>query len=124
MKKPRVLLADDNMAVANALRLLLQADCELVGVVHDGRALVEAARELRPDVIVTDLSMPVMDGLSAARQLKRDGATARIIFLTVHAEPHLAADALGIGASAYISKLAAGEDLVDAIHKALAADDA
>ena len=120
--KPRVLLADDNMGVANALRRLLETDVELVGVVHDGLALVDAARELKPDVIVTDLSMPLMNGLEAARQLRQDGATARIIFLTMYSEEELAAEAFRIGAAGYLSKFAAGEELVDAIYQAFATD--
>src|SRR5215208_2461821 len=73
MNKPRVLLADDNIDVADALRRLLEGEVELVGVVHDGLALVQAAQELRPDVIVTDLSMPGINGLEAARWLKQEG---------------------------------------------------
>ena len=124
MRKPRVLLADDNIGVANALRHLLEGEVELVGVVHDGLALVQAAQELRPDVIVTDLSMPLMNGLEAARRLTRDGATARIVFLTEYQEPQLAAEAFRIGASAYLSKLAAGEQLVDVICEVFAAEGA
>lgn len=122
MSKPRVLLADDNAGAARALCRLLEEDVELVGVVHDGLALVQAARALRPDVIVTDLAMPVMTGLEAVRQLKQEGATARIIFLSMYSEAPLAAEAFRIGASAFLSKFAAGENLVDAIYQAFAAD--
>ena len=86
MSKPRVLLADDNIAVARALHRLLEPDFDLVGVVHDGRALFEATLALRPDVIVTDLSMPLMSGLEAARLLKQHGVTAPIIFPTGYQE--------------------------------------
>ena len=122
MSKPRVLLADDDIGVANALRRLLEGEVELVGVVHDGIALVQAALELRPDVIVTDISMPLMNGLEATRRLKQEGATARIIFLTMYSESQLAAEAVRIGASAFLAKFAAGENLVDAIYQAFAAD--
>jgi DNA-binding NarL/FixJ family response regulator len=122
MCKPRVLLAEDDTGVADALRRLLEDEVALVGVVHDGLALVEAARELRPDVIVTDLAMPGMTGLEALGVLKQEGATARIIVLTMHAESQLAAEAFRLGASAFLSKVVAGEDLVDAIYQAYAAE--
>src|SRR3954465_10989747 len=92
MNKPRVLLADDKIDVIDALRSLLEGEVELVGVVHDGVALVQAAQELRPDVIVTDLSMPHMNGFEAVRRLKQDGIAARIIFLTEYQEPELVAE--------------------------------
>src|SRR5690242_11119738 len=117
MNKLRVLLAEDNVSVAEALRRLVQDDFELVGVVHDGYALLQAAQELKPDVIVTDLSMPGMSGLEAARRLKGEGTTAQIIFLTMYQESHLAAEAFRLGASAYLSKHAAGEELVHTIYE-------
>jgi DNA-binding NarL/FixJ family response regulator len=116
MSKPRVLLAEDNIDVAEALRRLVEIDFDLVGVVHDGLSLVQAAQNLRPDVIVTDLSMPLMSGMEAVRRLKQEGVTARIIFLTMYQEPQLADEAFRLGASAYLSKFAAGEELLDAIH--------
>ena len=79
MNKARVLLADDNFVLVKALAELLEDEFELVGVVHDGSALLKAAQELRPDVIVTDISMPRMSGLEVARQLKKNGASAKII---------------------------------------------
>jgi DNA-binding NarL/FixJ family response regulator len=122
VRKPRVLLADDNIDVADALRRLLEGEVELVGVVHDGLALVQAAQELRPDVIVTDLSMPGINGLEAARWLKQEGLPARIIFLTEYQEPQLVAEAFRVGASAYLSKLAASDKLVDVIYEVVAAE--
>ena len=119
MNKARVLLADDNLVVAKALAELLEDEFELVGVVHDGCALLKAAQELRPDVIVTDISMPQMSGLEVARQLKKDGASAKIIMLTVHQEPELAAMALQDGASGYVVKQSAGEELLTALHEVL-----
>ncbi|MBO0726996.1 MAG: response regulator transcription factor [Blastocatellia bacterium] len=117
MSKPRVLLADDHTIVAEGLRSLLEGEFEFVGAVGDGRALLDAAQKLKPDVIVADISMPLLNGLDAARQLKRDGITAKIIFLTMHAEAQLAAEAFRAGASGYLLKFSAGEELIIAIHE-------
>jgi len=117
-----VLLAEDDVSVANALRRLLEGYVDVVGLVHDGLTLVQAARQLSPDVIVTDLSMPVMNGLEATRQLKQDGATARIILLTMHTETQLVAEAVRLGAHVVLTKYDAGDSLVDAIYQAFAAD--
>jgi DNA-binding NarL/FixJ family response regulator len=119
MSKPRVLLADDHTIVAEGLRSLLEDEFEFVGAVSDGRALLEAARNLSPDVIVADISMPLLNGLDAARQLKRDGVTAKIVFLTMHAEAQLAAEAFRAGASGYLLKSSAGEELITAIHEVI-----
>jgi DNA-binding NarL/FixJ family response regulator len=118
MSKTRVLLADDHTIVAEGLRSLLEGEFEFVGTVGDGRALLDAARNLKPDVIVADISMPLLNGLDAARQLTRDGVTAKIVFLTMHAEAHLAAEAFRAGASGYVLKSSAGEELIAAIHEA------
>jgi DNA-binding NarL/FixJ family response regulator len=117
MSQPRVLLADDHTIVAEGLRSLLEDEFVFVGVVSDGRALLDAARKLEPDVIVADISMPLLNGLDAARQLKRDGSAAKIIFLTMHAEAQLAAEAFRAGASGYLLKSSAGEELITAIHE-------
>ncbi len=117
MSKTKVLLADDHTIVAEGLRSLLKDDFELVGTVNDGRALLKAAQELKPDVIVVDISMPLLNGLDAARQLKRDGVPAKIVFLTQHAEGQLAAEAFRAGASGYLLKQSAGEELITAIHE-------
>jgi DNA-binding NarL/FixJ family response regulator len=117
MSKTRVLLADDHTIVAEGLRSLLESEFEFVGTVGDGRALLEAARNLKPDVIVADISMPLLNGLDAARQLKRDGVKAKIVFLTMHAEAQLAAEAFRAGASGYVLKSSAGEELIAAIHE-------
>ncbi len=117
MSKTKVLLADDHTIVAEGLRSLLEGEFEFVGAVGDGRALLDAAQRLNPDVIVADISMPMLNGLDAARQLKRNGATAKIVFLTMHAEAQLAAEAFRAGASGYLLKSSAGEELVTAIHE-------
>jgi DNA-binding NarL/FixJ family response regulator len=119
MGKPRVLLADDHTIVAEGLRSLLEDEFEFVGAVSDGRALLDAARKLNPDVIVADISMPLLNGLDAARQLKRDGVTAKIVFLTMHAEAQFAAEAFRAGASGYLLKSSAGEELIAAIHEVI-----
>jgi DNA-binding NarL/FixJ family response regulator len=117
MDKLRVLLADDHTIVAEGLRLLLGDEFELVGIVGDGRAMVDAAQKLSPDVIVADISMPVLSGLDAVRQLKEDGSTAKVIFLTMHMDLQLVAEAFRAGASGYLVKSSAGEELIAAIHK-------
>jgi DNA-binding NarL/FixJ family response regulator len=119
MSKTRVLLADDHTIVAEGLRSLLEGEFEFVGTVGDGRALLEAAQKLKPDVIVADISMPLLNGLDAARQLKRDGVTAKIIFLTMHTEAQFAAEAFRAGASGYVLKSSAGEELITAIHEVI-----
>jgi DNA-binding NarL/FixJ family response regulator len=120
MKRPRILLADDHKMFAQGLRSLLEDEFELVGTVTDGQALIEAARELDPDVIVVDISMPVLNGLDAVRQLKKEGTPARIIFLTMHADDSLVAEAFRCGGSGYVLKQSAGEELISAIGQVLA----
>jgi len=120
MTRPRVLLADDHTMFSQGLQSLLEDDFDLVGAVADGEALVQAARRLNPDVIIVDISMPVMNGLDAVRQLKKDGATAKIIFLTMHADDRLLAEAFRCGGSGYVLKQSAGEELITGIGKVLA----
>jgi DNA-binding NarL/FixJ family response regulator len=119
MNSTKVLLADDHVIVAQGLELLLKDSFNLVGTVRDGRALLEAAARLKPDVIIADISMPLLNGLDAVRQLKSDGLEAKVIILTMHADPHLAADAFRAGASAFVLKNSAGEELIQAIHEIL-----
>ncbi len=87
MKRPRVLLADDHTLVLEGLQRLLEDECDLVGAVEDGRALLDAAARLRPDLILLDISMPLLNGLEAARRLRTLVPDSRIIFLTMHADP-------------------------------------
>jgi DNA-binding NarL/FixJ family response regulator len=116
MRRAKVLLADDHTIVADALKSMLGERFELVGTVADGGQLVEAARTLRPDIIVTDLSMPVLSGLDALRRLKAEGIDCRIIILTMHADARLATEAIRSGASGFLLKQAAGEELITAIE--------
>ena len=120
MSRPKLLLADDHTMFSQGLRSLLEDEFDLVGAVGDGEALVEAAGRLNPDVIVVDISMPVMNGLDAVRQLKKQGVTAKIIFLTMHADDRLLAEAFRCGGSGYVLKQSAGEELTAGIKQVLA----
>jgi DNA-binding NarL/FixJ family response regulator len=120
MHRPRVLVADDHADAAEQLRSLLEPDFEVVGSVGDGRALVSAAALLSPDVIVTDISMPGLDGIEATSEIRRNDPHVRIVLVTVHAEPILVERGLAAGASGYVLKETAGDELVAAVHAALA----
>ena len=117
MPKTRVLLADDHTLVAEGLKSLLKDPFDLVGVVHDGRALLESAEQLRPDVIVTDISMPLLNGLDAVKQIRARHPETRVIILTMHKDTHLAASAFRAGVSGYLLKISPGEELVKAIRE-------
>jgi DNA-binding NarL/FixJ family response regulator len=114
--RPKVLLADDHAIIAEGLARLIADVADLVGQVNDGVRFVEETRRLRPDIVVADITMPGMSGLDAMRQLKAEGFEARFIFLTIHAEARLAAEAMRSGAAGYLLKQAAGNELFDAIQ--------
>ena len=114
--RPKVLLADDHAIIAEGLARLINDVADLVGQVNDGLRLVEETRRLRPDIVVADITMPGMSGIDAMRQLKAEGSEARFIFLTIHTEARLAAEAMRSGASGYLLKQAAGNELFDAIQ--------
>ena len=118
-KRPRVLLADDHRMVAEGLKSLLAPEFDLVGVVENGRALVEEAKRLRPDVIVADISMPQLNGIEAMAQLKEHDKEVKVVFLTMHQEVAYARRALDAGASGYVLKHSAPAELVAAIRAAL-----
>ena len=118
-KTPTLLLADDHAIVLDGLRRLLVPEFELVGAVADGRALLESAARLTPDVIVTDVSMPSLNGIEAVRQLKKSHPRCKVVILSMHGEVEIAAEALRAGASAYVLKNSAADVLCDAIWKAL-----
>jgi DNA-binding NarL/FixJ family response regulator len=117
--RTKVLLADDHAIVAEGLATLLKDHFDLVGVAGDGSDLIDLARKLRPDVIVADISMPVVSGLEALRRLKAARSNAKVIFLTMHADAQLATEAFRAGASAYVLKQSAGEELIAAIQEVL-----
>jgi len=117
MSKPRVLLADDHTLLLEAFQKLLADECEIVGVATNGRALVTAAATLCPDVIVVDVTMPLLNGIDAARQIKQTSPDVRIIFLTMNEDPNLAAEAFRAGASGYLLKRSAASELVTAIRE-------
>ena len=119
MKRARVLLADDHRLVAEGLKSLLEEESELLGVVEDGRELVEAAKRLRPDVIIADISMPHLNGIDALALLKRDNPDVRVVFLTMHKEAGYARRALEAGASGYVLKHSAQAELFLAVRAAL-----
>ena len=121
MTKPRVLLADDHALLLGAFEKLLTAECEIVGQVGDGRALVEAAEQLKPDIIVLDISMPLLNGLEAGRQIKQKLGDVKLVFLTMNEDPDLAAEAFRAGASGYLLKRSAASELVTAIHEVMRA---
>lgn len=120
MKRWRVLLADDHDIVLAGLRLVLsQPDLEIVGAVKDGRALVKAADELRPDVIVADVTMPLLNGIDAAWQIRKGDSTVKIIFLTMHPDIGYATEALSLGHCGYVLKSSVADELPMAIRDVL-----
>ena len=116
MMRPRILIADDHSMILAGLRKLVEAESDVVGTVEDGRALVEEAQKLRPDVILLDISMPLLNGLDAARQLTKLVPDSKLIFLTMHATPTYAMEAFKAGASGYLIKRSAASELKQAIQ--------
>jgi DNA-binding NarL/FixJ family response regulator len=119
MNKIRVLLADDHKIVLEGLRSLLEPEFEIVGAVEDGRALLKAAKRLSPDVIVADISMPLLNGIEAVRQIKEENEKVKVVFLTMHPDVTYATRAFEAGASGYVLKHSAPSELVTAVREAL-----
>jgi DNA-binding NarL/FixJ family response regulator len=119
MAKPRIIIADDHTMLVEAFEKLLSPECDIVAKVADGRALVNAVRELRPDLVVLDLAMPLLNGLDAARQIKQFDRSIRLVFLTMNEDPDLAAEAFRMGGAAYLLKRSAGSELLTAIREAM-----
>jgi DNA-binding NarL/FixJ family response regulator len=119
VKRTRILLADDHKIVLEGLRSLLEPEFELVGTAEDGRTLLRLSEKLQPDVIVVDISMPLLNGIEAVRQIKEISPDISIVFLTMHPDVTYAARAFDVGASGYVLKHSAPSELVTAIHSAM-----
>jgi DNA-binding NarL/FixJ family response regulator len=116
MKRIRILLADDHTLVSDGFRKLLEPEFEVVGAVGDGRALLKAAEQLKPDLLLVDVGMPLLNGLDAARQLKKSMPRLKIIFLTMNPDSDVASEALRIGAAGYLLKNSRGDELLKAVR--------
>ena len=119
MKKPRVLLADDHTFVIEGFKKLLEEECDLVGAVEDGRALIEAATTLQPDLVILDISMPRLNGIEAARKLKKQFPRIKLIFVTMHADTAYINEAFRAGASGYLLKQSAVTELMQAVQSVM-----
>ena len=115
-----MLLADDHRAICENVTALLEFDFDVVGTVPNGQELLVEAEKLRPDVVVTDISMPVLGGIEAATQLHTSNSTAKVVFLTIHDEPEFVHACLAAGALGYVAKRRLTTDLIPAIYEALA----
>ena len=119
MPRPRIMLADDHTLLFEAFRKLLEPHFEIVGAVADGRTLLETAPKLNPDVIVIDIGMPVLNGLEAGLRIKKLMPRVKVVFLTMNKDPDLAVEAMRSGASGYLLKTAAADELIRTIHQSL-----
>ena len=117
--RPRILIADDHQLVLERVQALLNSAFDVIGSAHNGRELVSEAMRLHPDVIVADISMPEVDGIQAARQLRKNGSTAKVVFLTIHVEDEFVEACRAEGALGYVAKKHMKSDLIPAIHAAL-----
>jgi DNA-binding NarL/FixJ family response regulator len=119
MPKPRIIIADDHTLLVEAFEKLLAPECDVVSKVADGRALLVAVREHKPDIVILDLAMPLLNGLDAARQIKQMDPSIRLIFVTMNEDPDMAAEAFRAGGAAYLLKRSAGSELLTAIREAM-----
>ncbi|HVQ17307.1 MAG TPA: response regulator transcription factor [Vicinamibacterales bacterium] len=119
MARPRVLLADDHHLLLGALEKLLAPECEIVGTASDGRSLVAEAQRLKPDVVILDIAMPLLNGLDAGRQIKQLRKSTKLVYVTMNEDPDLAAEAFRAGASAYLLKRSAASELLLAIREVM-----
>lgn len=119
MKRPRLLLVDDHTLVLEGLRKLLEPHCELVETAEDGRTLLRKAPQVKPDLVLLDISMPSLNGIDAARRLRELLPETKIIFLTMHADPAYVTEAFRAGASGYLLKRSAASELVNAVNEVL-----
>ena len=116
MNRTRVIFADDHVMLTDALIQMVRQDLDIVGVVRDGLAMVEMAKQCRPDVVVTDISMPQLNGIDAARLLRKEGNSARLLFLSMHSDLPLVEEAFRAGASGYLLKTCSADEVVRAIQ--------
>src|SRR5438093_464942 len=119
MKKYRLLMADDHMLVLEGLKRILEAEFDLVGMAENGRELLRQAEELKPDVVLVDISMPMLNGIDATRQLLKQNPHTKVIFVTMHADSDYVAEAFRAGASGYLLKRSAASELVSAIQEVM-----
>ena len=119
MKRTKILIADDHTMVIDGLRGLLEPEYEVAGAVNDGRAVLSEVQKLKPDVVIIDISMPLLNGLDCTRQLREAGCTAKILILTMHPDATLAQEALAAGASGYLLKSLPGSELKGALKEVL-----
>jgi DNA-binding NarL/FixJ family response regulator len=119
-QRPRVVLADDHAELIEGLRRLLEPQFDVVGTAEDGQTVLAVAKNLKPDLLVLDISMPRVGGIEAARKLRKQNPAAKIVFLSMHQDPALVEQALSTGALGYVLKVAARSDLVVALREALA----
>lgn len=117
--RPRILIADDHILIAEAFKKLLMTDFDVVGVVHDGRLLLQKAQELKPDVVLVDIGMPLLNGLQAAQKIKRILPDTKLVYVSVNEDTDLVMEAFRRGASAYLPKTSAASELVVAIQMAM-----
>jgi DNA-binding NarL/FixJ family response regulator len=120
MRRPRVLLADDHTLMLDGIRSMLADKVDLVGTAKDGRSLLASALDLKPDIVLLDISMPLLNGVDAARQIRKELPTTRIVFLTMHAERDYVVEAFKAGAHGFLLKWSAQEELVAAIRQVMA----
>lgn len=117
--RPRLLIADDHVLIAEACKNLLEPEFQVVGVVSDGHALLKAAPELKPDVVIVDIAMPQLNGLDAGEQIKQKNHAIKLIYLTMNVRPDVAAEAFRRGASGYVLKHCTADELIVAIRRVL-----
>src|SRR6187397_1461363 len=119
MSRPRILLADDHTLLLDAFKALLEPEFDVVATVVDGRTLLDECARLHPDVVLLDIAMPLLNGLDAGRQLKAQRKSVKLIYLTMNPDPDIAGEALRLGASGYVLKSSAAQELKQAIQEAL-----
>ena len=119
MTKPSVLIADDHTLIVEAFRKLLEPQYDVVATVPDGRALLQVASQVRPDIIIVDIGMPLLNGLAAGQQLKKTMPKVKLVYVTMNEDPDVAAEAVESGASVYLLKSSAASELLRGIHQAL-----